>query len=219
MSVDPGLRDRGDTRSIRSIDFSTHRSRSETEPKYASETEERSIDFQYQIRRLSQINGASETEGKLIDFQYTQKTKTKIFQCPLEEGCRTPPAQPRQMGPPYTPIQRVTTSCFPWHTPTTHTHTHTRSAFSKRRLQPLKHTYLFRSAAALHSFDHRKWDLQNLNSVGAGQIGQGLWTLASISGTIRSGCGSLPTSIGSSIESGANWVLNQTGIGTSVEQT
>ena len=101
----------------------------------------------------------------------------------------------------------------------THTHTHTRSAFSKRRLPPLKHTDLFRSAAALHSFDHRKWDLQNLNSVGAGQIGQGLWALASISGTIRSGCGSLPTSIGSSIESGANWVLNQTGIGTSVEQT
>ena len=160
------------------------------------------------------------TEGKSIDFQYTQKTKTKNFQCPPEEGCRTPPAQSRQMGPP-TPIQKVPTSYFPWHTPThthTHTHTHTRSAFSKRRSQPLKHTYLFRSAA-LHSFDHRKWDLQNLNSVGAGQIGQGLWALASISGTIRSGCGSLPTSIGSSIESGANWVLNQTGIGTSVEQT
>lgn len=59
-------------------------------------------------------------------------------------------------------------------------------------------------------------DLQILNSVGAGKIGQGLRTLSSISNTIRSGCGSLPTSIGSTLESGANWVLDQTGIGSSV---
>ena len=59
-------------------------------------------------------------------------------------------------------------------------------------------------------------DLEILNSVGAGKIGQGLRTLSSISNTIRSGCGSLPTSIGSTIESGANWVLNQTGIGPTV---
>lgn len=59
-------------------------------------------------------------------------------------------------------------------------------------------------------------DLQILNSVGAGKIGQGLRTLASISNTIRSGCGSLPTSIGSTIESGANWVLDHTGIGSTV---
>lgn len=59
-------------------------------------------------------------------------------------------------------------------------------------------------------------DLQILNSVGAGKIGQGLRTMASISNTIRSGCGSLPTSIGSTIESGANWVLDQTGIGSTV---
>ena len=59
-------------------------------------------------------------------------------------------------------------------------------------------------------------DLQVLNSIGGGKIGQGLRTIASVSNTIRSGCGSLPTSIGSTLESGANWVLDQTGIGSTV---
>lgn len=59
-------------------------------------------------------------------------------------------------------------------------------------------------------------DLNVLNSIGAGKIGQGLRTIASVSNTIRTGCGSLPTSIGSSVESGAKWVLDQTGIGSSV---
>lgn len=55
-------------------------------------------------------------------------------------------------------------------------------------------------------------DLQILNSIGAGQIGQGLRTLAHVSNSIRTGCGSLPSSIGSTIETGANWVLSTTGI-------
>lgn len=59
-------------------------------------------------------------------------------------------------------------------------------------------------------------DLEVLNSVGAGSIGKGLRNLASISNSIRTGCGALPTSIGSSIDAGANWVLEQTGIGSPV---
>ena len=59
-------------------------------------------------------------------------------------------------------------------------------------------------------------DLSVLNSVGGGSIGKGLRNLASISNSIRTGCGSLPTSIGSSIEAGANWVLEQTGIANTV---
>lgn len=55
-------------------------------------------------------------------------------------------------------------------------------------------------------------DLQVLNSVGGGTVGKGLRTLSSISNSIRGGQGALPTSIGSSLDSGANWVLAQTGI-------
>lgn len=55
-------------------------------------------------------------------------------------------------------------------------------------------------------------DLNVLNSVAGGTIGSGLRNLASISSSIRTGCGSLPTSIGSTLDSGANWVLEQTGI-------
>ena len=51
-------------------------------------------------------------------------------------------------------------------------------------------------------------DLEVLNSVGAGKIGEGLRVLASVSNTIRTGCGSLPTSIGSSLDAGANWALS-----------
>lgn len=58
-------------------------------------------------------------------------------------------------------------------------------------------------------------DLEVLNSVGGGSIGRGLRNLASISNSIRTGCGALPTAIGSSIDAGANWVLEQTGIAAS----
>jgi hypothetical protein len=55
-------------------------------------------------------------------------------------------------------------------------------------------------------------DLQVLNSIGGGSIGTGLRTLAGASNAIRTGCGSLPTSIGSTIDQGANWVLQSVGI-------
>lgn len=55
-------------------------------------------------------------------------------------------------------------------------------------------------------------DLEVLNSVGGGSIGKGLRNLASISNSIRTGCGALPSSIGNTIDSGANWVLEHTGI-------
>lgn len=62
-------------------------------------------------------------------------------------------------------------------------------------------------------------DLEVLNSVGGGKVGSGLRTLASISNSIRVGQGSLPSSIGSSLESGANWVLETTGIAPTVVST
>lgn len=62
-------------------------------------------------------------------------------------------------------------------------------------------------------------DLQVLNSVGAGAIGQGLRTLASASNSIRTGCGSLPSVIGDSIDQGANWVLDNMGIAPTVIDT
>jgi hypothetical protein len=62
-------------------------------------------------------------------------------------------------------------------------------------------------------------DLQVLNSVGGGNIGRGLRNLASISNSIRVGTGALPSSIGTSIDSGANWVLEQTGIAPTVVDT
>lgn len=55
-------------------------------------------------------------------------------------------------------------------------------------------------------------DLAVLNSVGGGKIGTGLRNLASISNSIRVGTGALPSSIGSSLDAGANWVLETTGI-------
>lgn len=62
-------------------------------------------------------------------------------------------------------------------------------------------------------------DLQVLNSVGGGKIGRGLRTLASISNSIRVGTGALPSVIGTSIDTGANWVLQQTGIAPTVVDT
>lgn len=62
-------------------------------------------------------------------------------------------------------------------------------------------------------------DLEVLNSVGGGTIGRGLRNLASISNSIRVGQGALPSSIGSTLDSGANWVLEQTGIAPVVVDT
>lgn len=55
-------------------------------------------------------------------------------------------------------------------------------------------------------------DVSAINNLAGGSIGLGLRTLASASNSIRTGCGSLPTSIGSSLESGTNWVLSSMGI-------
>lgn len=55
-------------------------------------------------------------------------------------------------------------------------------------------------------------DLSVLNGIAGGAVGAGLRTLASASNSIRTGCGALPTSIGSSLSSGANWVLQTSGI-------
>jgi hypothetical protein len=66
-------------------------------------------------------------------------------------------------------------------------------------------------------------DLEILNSVGAGKVGAGLRTLASISNSIRQGCGVLPTSIGGALgavvdeaeaafTAGTDWTLQQMGM-------
>lgn len=62
-------------------------------------------------------------------------------------------------------------------------------------------------------------DLQVLNSIGGGAIGEGFRTLAGVSNSIRTGCGSLPTIIGESLDQGANWVLGNIGIAPTVIQT
>lgn len=63
-------------------------------------------------------------------------------------------------------------------------------------------------------------DLEVLNDIGAGKIGLGLRTLSRISDTIRGGCGSLPTAIGSvlggTLDAGANWVFENVGIAAPV---
>jgi len=62
-------------------------------------------------------------------------------------------------------------------------------------------------------------DLQVLNSIGAGSIGTGLRTVASVSNSIRTGCGSLPTIIGDSLDQGANWILSNIGIAPTLIQS
>lgn len=62
-------------------------------------------------------------------------------------------------------------------------------------------------------------DLNVLNSIGAGSVGEGLRTLTHASNAIRTGCGSLPTIIGSSVEQGANWVLENMGIAPAIINT
>jgi len=55
-------------------------------------------------------------------------------------------------------------------------------------------------------------DLNVMNSVGGGQVGAGLRTLASVSNSIRTGCGALPSSIGDSLATGTEWVLGHVGL-------
>jgi hypothetical protein len=49
-------------------------------------------------------------------------------------------------------------------------------------------------------------------------VGTGLRTIAGISNSIRTGCGALPTTIGESIEQGANWVIESMGISPALIQ-
>lgn len=66
-------------------------------------------------------------------------------------------------------------------------------------------------------------DLEVLNDVGAGNVGRGLRTLAGISNSVRTGCGSLPSILGETagkvldgIDDGAEWVLGKVGLSGAV---
>jgi len=107
-------------------------------------------------------------------------------------------------------------------------------------IKPCPPAYLGRSSAELgNSTASRRnfanaagkiGDLEILNKSGSGsKIGQGLRTLASISNSIRTGCGALPTSIGGALgavadtadaafTAGTDWALQQMGMNiTTVE--
>lgn len=56
------------------------------------------------------------------------------------------------------------------------------------------------------------------NGVSGGIVGVGLQNIAYISNSIRTGSGSLPPGIGSSVDQGTYWVLNQVGISTNAVQ-
>lgn len=96
-------------------------------------------------------------------------------------------------------------------------------SFTVKQCSP---AYAAKSGAAIASATSQRRDFFNsvgkigdiaaLNDIGGGKIGAGLRTLASVSNSIRAGQGSIPTSIGASVESGANWVLEHTGIGATV---
>lgn len=102
-------------------------------------------------------------------------------------------------------------------------------------VKPCPPSYLGRSAAeigtsastrnAFFNAAGKIGDLEVLNSVGAGKLGEGLRTLSSISNTIRHGCGALPTAIGGALgevldtaneaaTAGTDWVLQQMGLST-----
>ena len=91
---------------------------------------------------------------------------------------------------------------------------------------PCPGAYSSKSAAGIGSAQSSRRDVINsigkvgdisvLNSVGGGAIGEGLRTLTHASNAIRTGCGSLPTIIGSSLDQGANWVLDSMGINSNV---
>jgi len=102
--------------------------------------------------------------------------------------------------------------------------------FNTQLVKPCPPSYLGRSGAEIANAtsDARKFtnavgkvgDLEVLNNPrifgsSGSRVGQGLRTLASVSNSVRTGCGALPTVIGSAIEStidkGANWVLENVG--------
>lgn len=93
-------------------------------------------------------------------------------------------------------------------------------------VKPCTGPYMDKSAASINNSQSLQRNFFNslgkigntsiLNDIGGGSIGLGLRTLASASNSIRTGCGSLPNSIGSTLESGANWVLNSMGIAPAV---
>jgi hypothetical protein len=58
-------------------------------------------------------------------------------------------------------------------------------------------------------------DINALNKIGGGQVAGGLRSLVSVSNSIRTGCGSLPASIGNSITAGGSYVLDAVGISPS----
>lgn len=63
-------------------------------------------------------------------------------------------------------------------------------------------------------------DIEAMNDFGASRISQGMRVLASVSNSIRQGCGALPTSIGGAIgdtlDAGTGWVLENVGIARTV---
>lgn len=61
-------------------------------------------------------------------------------------------------------------------------------------------------------------DLATLSSSGS-KISNGFRTLTSVSDSIRSGTGTLPQSVGGSSQSGANWVLDTSGVGSNTVQS
>ena len=93
-------------------------------------------------------------------------------------------------------------------------------------VKPCTGPYMNKSVASINNSQSLQRDFFNsigkigdvsvLNGIAGGSIGMGLRTLASASNSIRTGCGSLPTTIGSSLEAGANWVLNSIGIAPSI---
>ncbi len=96
-------------------------------------------------------------------------------------------------------------------------------------VKPCPSSYSLKSGAAISASDSMRrdffnstgkiGDLEVLNDIGGGTIGEGLRTLTHASNAIRTGCGSLPTIIGDSIDQGANWVLENIGIAPTVIDT
>ena len=82
------------------------------------------------------------------------------------------------------------------------------------------------STASAHDFYSavgKGGDLQVLNASGSStisNIGHGLNTLSKVSDSVRTGCGALPTSIGSAVgaalNAGPNWVLENVGFAPQV---
>lgn len=105
-------------------------------------------------------------------------------------------------------------------------------------VKPCPPQYLGRYAASVarQTTDRRDFfagagelgNIELLNDLGLGKVGQGLRTLAGISDSVRTGCGALPTSLGSALggvldeanstlTSGVNWVLETMGLNTTMK--